>query len=355
MRTIVFYGYKGGSGRTLTLANIAVHLAQLGLKVAAVDLDLESPGLHYKLIPSLAEAVESDAESVLPRGVVGYIESFLDTGSAPENLADFGIEVALCGRSSDSTGQLWLLPAGPAPTSAYWQAMENIAWSEISVGEPAPLVTMLVELKAQIGSELEPDYLLLDARTGVTEHNGVALRTLADHVVAFAIPNREHLAGATHVIRKLLEAGGPPSTMVLNRMPPDEFRRSQQLARARAMLGDLVEPVVFRDDPSLRDGEFLHLGDWGQTSRQKGGSEVLTNGYLELIARIAPETANHLAAALTKRVNALKASIETSPLEDVRMELNRLDATFPSLVTADGAAWAARLMRDGSAAIATER
>jgi CobQ/CobB/MinD/ParA nucleotide binding domain len=351
MRTIVFYGYKGGSGRTLTLANIAVHLAQLGLKVAAIDLDLESPGLHYKLLPSLADATENDAESTLPPGVVGYLESYLGTGRAPDSVLDFGIDVPIAGQRLDSAGQLWLLPAGPAPTSAYWRAMEHIVWSEMSVGEPAPLVTMLVELKAQIGQELNPDYLMIDARTGVTEHNGVALHTLADHVVAFAMPNREHLAGATHVIRKLLEAGGPPSTMVLNRMLANDARRDQQIVRVRSMLGDLSEPVVFCDDPALRNGEFLHLGDWGRSSEQNGGSDFLMTSYLELISRIAPETANHLDAALTKRVNALKASIETSPLEDVRMELNRLHATFPSLATADGAAWAARLMRDGSAAI----
>src|SRR5215216_7662167 len=42
---ITFYSYKGGVGRTMALANIAVLLARQGLRVLAVDWDLEAPGL----------------------------------------------------------------------------------------------------------------------------------------------------------------------------------------------------------------------------------------------------------------------------------------------------------------------
>ena len=48
MTTITFYSYKGGTGRALALANGARDLARLGLKVVAIDFDLEAPGLHYK-------------------------------------------------------------------------------------------------------------------------------------------------------------------------------------------------------------------------------------------------------------------------------------------------------------------
>src|SRR5882724_4529156 len=47
MGTIVtFYSYKGGTGRTLALANVAALLAQWGHRVLCVDWDLEAPGLH---------------------------------------------------------------------------------------------------------------------------------------------------------------------------------------------------------------------------------------------------------------------------------------------------------------------
>ena len=46
-QVITFYSYKGGVGRTMALANIAVLLAQWRYKVLIADWDLEAPGLEY--------------------------------------------------------------------------------------------------------------------------------------------------------------------------------------------------------------------------------------------------------------------------------------------------------------------
>jgi MinD-like ATPase involved in chromosome partitioning or flagellar assembly len=52
---VTFYSYKGGVGRTMAVANIAVVLAQRGLRVLAVDWDLEAPGLHRYFADSRQE------------------------------------------------------------------------------------------------------------------------------------------------------------------------------------------------------------------------------------------------------------------------------------------------------------
>ena len=44
-RIITFYSYKGGTGRTMALANTAWILAANGYRVLAADWDLEAPGL----------------------------------------------------------------------------------------------------------------------------------------------------------------------------------------------------------------------------------------------------------------------------------------------------------------------
>ena len=41
IQTITFYSYKGGVGRTLALANIAMYLSRFGQNVCIVDFDLE--------------------------------------------------------------------------------------------------------------------------------------------------------------------------------------------------------------------------------------------------------------------------------------------------------------------------
>src|SRR5262252_1220498 len=41
-----FYSYKGGVGRSMALANVAVLLARWGQRVLVIDWDLEAPGLE---------------------------------------------------------------------------------------------------------------------------------------------------------------------------------------------------------------------------------------------------------------------------------------------------------------------
>src|SRR4051812_14424361 len=45
-KIVTFYSYKGGTGRTMAVANVAWILAANGQRVLVADWDLESPGLH---------------------------------------------------------------------------------------------------------------------------------------------------------------------------------------------------------------------------------------------------------------------------------------------------------------------
>src|SRR3954470_18277966 len=60
---ISFYSYKGGTGRTMALANVACLLAEQvgeGESVLVVDWDLEAPGLHRFFPPRLASSLTLD-------------------------------------------------------------------------------------------------------------------------------------------------------------------------------------------------------------------------------------------------------------------------------------------------------
>src|ERR1700733_9527604 len=88
---ITFYSYKGGTGRTMALANVAWILAANGKRVLAVDWDLESPGLHRYFAPFLtAEAIRDTP------GVIDLIRQFdtearrrIDRRLPFDDIADF--------------------------------------------------------------------------------------------------------------------------------------------------------------------------------------------------------------------------------------------------------------------------
>src|ERR1700742_4250867 len=71
-KVVTFYSFKGGTGRTMALANVAWILASNGLKVLVVDWDLDSPGLHKYFHPFL----DSKLVSATP-GVIELINDYL--------------------------------------------------------------------------------------------------------------------------------------------------------------------------------------------------------------------------------------------------------------------------------------
>src|SRR5258708_5542744 len=73
-RVVTFYSYKGGTGRTMAVANVAWILASNGCKVLTIDWDLEAPGLHRYFQPFL-----EDPELASTPGMMDY---FVDMGTA---------------------------------------------------------------------------------------------------------------------------------------------------------------------------------------------------------------------------------------------------------------------------------
>jgi len=77
-RIVTFYSYKGGTGRSMALANFAWILAASGKKVLVIDWDLEAPGLHRYFRPFLVDPDLFETD--------GLIDSFWDfaTSSIPQ-------------------------------------------------------------------------------------------------------------------------------------------------------------------------------------------------------------------------------------------------------------------------------
>ena len=77
-QVITFYSYKGGTGRTMALANVAWIIASNGKRVLVVDWDLESPGLHKFFHPFLEESTVSATP-----GVIELINDYANAAARP--------------------------------------------------------------------------------------------------------------------------------------------------------------------------------------------------------------------------------------------------------------------------------
>ena len=81
---VTFYSFKGGTGRTMALANVAWILAANGKRVLIADWDLESPGLHRFFQPFM-DARASDRPGIVDL-VRRYAWAMADAEIDPEAL-----------------------------------------------------------------------------------------------------------------------------------------------------------------------------------------------------------------------------------------------------------------------------
>jgi len=292
VKTITFYSYKGGVGRTLLLANLAKYLCRFGQKVFALDFDLEAPGLHYKLTTP-----ESRKDLAGKPGVVDYVYSFVMGQERPASLSGYTLALA---RREDEGGDIRLMPAGDVPTAEYWRRLARINWHDMVYAEGSRGIPFFLELKAKIETEFAPDYLLIDSRTGITEIGGIATTVLPDTIVCLLLNNPENLEGAREVLRSIRRTrrarGQEPTEIVpvLSRLPtPDQPDEADLLEFVRAFLNEeapniedsLSLPRVFalHSERSLEKKESLLI-----ESGTDAGS-LLLRDYIHLIAQLVPD------------------------------------------------------------------
>jgi MinD-like ATPase involved in chromosome partitioning or flagellar assembly len=293
MKTITFYSYKGGTGRSLALANAARYLARLEFKVVALDFDLEAPGLQYKFSSS------ADGKPLpVQAGIVDYLHGFIVEGQIPNSLKDFTLDVTVPGADKPL---IQLIPAGRGPSKEYWSKLSRINWHELFYSKGAKGVQVFLDLKNRIADELKPDFLLVDSRTGITEMGGVATTLLADKVITLVLPSRENLEGARAVLRSLRrsrrESGADDLEIIvaLSRLPQMKESEGEQdrTERIRTTLNEEADDLkdtlscsevfVLHSEEALEIRESLRVG-----SGVSPDDSILLRDYLRLFANVVP-------------------------------------------------------------------
>ena len=239
MYVATFYSFKGGVGRSMALVNSAVELAQRGRKVLVVDFDLEAPGLDtFDIVRPKAKAP----------GVIDFVGEYLETGQAPEIERFVSTTTAVDG--------LWIMPSGTQ--QGYAASFGQIDWQELYERRHGYL--LLEDMKAQWKQMIQPDYVLIDSRTGHTDTCGICTRQLPDAVIILFFPNEQNLRGLTKVIRDIrLEANAPAKRtiathFVMSNVPDldDEDNTLRgMLDRFKTKLGFEAEPQVIHRYDSL--------------------------------------------------------------------------------------------------------
>ena len=200
MYTATFYSFKGGVGRSMALANVAVELAKRGRRVLAVDFDLEAPGLDTFDVLRPRDEVP---------GIIDFVHQYLHSDQAPD-VHEFMSRLPAVG---DRDGELWIMPSG-AQRATYAEHFNDIDWAELYEKRDGYL--LFEDLKAQWEQAIDPDYVLIDSRTGHTDTGGICTRQLPDAVAILFFPNEQNLRGLTKIARDIRAEAGEPRRKDIN-------------------------------------------------------------------------------------------------------------------------------------------
>ena len=207
-RIVTFYSYKGGTGRTMALANVAFILASNGHRVLVADWDLESPGLHRFFSPFLDQTVRDTP------GIIDMVREYEWLAKKTNEEEWRQVRVAEYARIQRYTIPLrhWTFPGGGSleflspgkQNKDYMATLSGLDWDnfyqKLNGGEF--LDALRDEMKTYY------DYTLIDSRTGLSDVADVCTVHLPDVLVDCFTLSTQGVEGSALVARRIEERHG---------------------------------------------------------------------------------------------------------------------------------------------------
>lgn len=208
-RVITFYSYKGGTGRSMALANVACELAHQDPEggVLMLDWDLEAPGLHRYFHHNLGSDLDYGSDQKIDAHP-GLIDLFLELQATifddaddhaqhtdeqvTKLLGDFQISPYVMETDIPS---LHLIKAGRFDEE-YGSRVNTFQWEKLYDRSP----WLFRAFSDRLTQEYR--YVLVDYRTGLTDISGICTMLLPERLVVVFTPNRQSLTGIADLVHR---------------------------------------------------------------------------------------------------------------------------------------------------------
>ena len=208
---VSFYSYKGGVGRSISLCNVAVLLAQRNKRVVCIDFDLEAGGLHTIF-------------GIDPKNISYSVLDLLTTISTVPNVESAVLDLTPHLPSCGNASRLWLMPA--VSEAAKVTKLERVRDFPALFGRILKYLT----------DSYNPHYILVDSRSGFAELANAPLMR-ADRLVCVLRPNRQNTEGLKNLLDVLSIFPKPPETFLVLSQIPDLPEVTVRIESLQAMLG----------------------------------------------------------------------------------------------------------------------
>jgi len=201
---ISVHSFRGGTGKSNTVANLSVILAARGLRIGVVDTDMQSPGIH--VLFALDEAATKYS-----------LNDYL-WGKCEIRQAAYDLTPKL---EKGNGGRIFLIP------------------SSIKMGEIARVlregydVGLLNDGFHRLIKDLSLDVLLIDTHPGLNEETLLSI-AISDALVIILRPDQQDYQGIGVTVEVARKLDVPRMVMIVNKTPqvfdPDEVKRRVEQA-----------------------------------------------------------------------------------------------------------------------------
>ncbi|HET9256651.1 MAG TPA: FxSxx-COOH system tetratricopeptide repeat protein [Pseudonocardiaceae bacterium] len=206
-QVVTFYSYKGGTGRTMALANVAWILASAGKRVLVADWDLEAPGLHRFFAPFLEVDAVPDRPGVidLVRGYENQVRLDVDRQKGwvaqLARVDDYAFPIDW---TFDGGGSLNVLSAG-RQNAAYTSTLGALDWDNFydRLGGGIFFDALRYNMKRNY------DYALIDSRTGFSDVADICTQHLPDVLIDCFTLSNQGIDGAARVAHAVTTLSSP--------------------------------------------------------------------------------------------------------------------------------------------------
>lgn len=216
-RIVSIHSFRGGTGKSNTVANLAALLARRGLRVGVIDSDIQSPGIHVLFGLDQGRMVHS-------------LNDYLWGKCSIEQTAHDVTEAL----EAPVAGKVFLIPAS------------------IKAGEIARVlregydVGLLNEGFQRLVEALNLDVLLIDTHPGLNEETLLSI-AISDALVVVLRPDQQDYQGTGVTVEVARRLDVPRLMLVVNKVP-EAFDLAQVRQRVEQAYGCEVAAIMPHSD-----------------------------------------------------------------------------------------------------------
>ncbi|MEI7760746.1 MAG: MinD/ParA family protein [Thermoleophilia bacterium] len=191
-KLIAVHSFRGGTGKSNTTANLSALLAAEGARVAIVDTDIQSPGVHVLF------GLENTEGPTL--------NDYLWERASIRDVALDVSDCVLAHKDISGDGRLYLVRSSVSAAD-----IARVLHEGYDIGR-------LKDGFQDLSSELELDYLFIDTHPGLNEET--LLSIMISHVMVVILrPDRQDFEGTAVTVGVARRLKVPDLLLVLNKVP----------------------------------------------------------------------------------------------------------------------------------------